>query len=127
MSAFGRTVARAARPIALKYPPGVYDRHATPENRECKEVVGEVCSHPRRAGPCIGCDSTPFFNNVLLILAQRPTATQVAGFRAWQKRGRQVREGEKAIRIYGCSTRTVTDTGDESSIGSREPRLVTVT
>lgn len=90
-------------------------------------MVGEVCSHPRRAGPCIGCDSTPFFNNVLLILAQRPTATQVARFRTWQKLGRQVREGEKAIRIYGCSTRTVTDTGDESSIGSREPRLATVT
>ncbi|SFA45125.1 protein of unknown function [Rhodococcoides kroppenstedtii] len=59
------------------------------------------------------------FNNVLLILAQRPTATQVAGFRAWQKLGRQVRKGEKAIRIYGYSTRTVTDTdpdtGDEST------------
>ncbi|AMY20757.1 MULTISPECIES: ImmA/IrrE family metallo-endopeptidase [Nocardiaceae] len=59
------------------------------------------------------------FNNVLLILAQRPTATQVAGLRAWQKLGRQVRKGEKAIRIYGYSTRTVTDTdpdtGDEST------------
>ena len=82
-------------------------------------MVGEVCSHPRRAGPCIGCDSTPFFNNLLLILAQRPTATRVAGFRAWQKLGRQVRKGERAIRIYGYSTRTVTDTdpdtGDEST------------
>ncbi len=59
------------------------------------------------------------FRNTLLILAQHPTATQVAGFRAWQARGRQVRKGEKAIRIYGYSSRTVTDTdqatGDETS------------
>ncbi|MEW2019336.1 ArdC-like ssDNA-binding domain-containing protein [Rhodococcus sp. NPDC076796] len=59
------------------------------------------------------------FNNVLLILAQKPEATQVAGFRAWQQRGRQVRKGQKAIRIYGYSSRTVTendpDTGDEET------------
>ncbi|WP_261777634.1 MULTISPECIES: ArdC-like ssDNA-binding domain-containing protein [unclassified Rhodococcus (in: high G+C Gram-positive bacteria)] len=59
------------------------------------------------------------FNNVMLILAQRPTATQVAGFRAWQAQGRQVRKGEKAIRIYGYSSRTVTETdqatGDETT------------
>ncbi|MEW1882186.1 ArdC-like ssDNA-binding domain-containing protein [Rhodococcus sp. NPDC080181] len=59
------------------------------------------------------------FNNVLLILSQKPEATQVAGFRAWQQRGRQVRKGEKAIRIYGYSSRTVTetdpDTGDEET------------
>ncbi|MCZ4277450.1 ArdC-like ssDNA-binding domain-containing protein [Rhodococcoides yunnanense] len=57
------------------------------------------------------------FKNVLLILTQRPDATRVAGFRSWQQRGRQVRKGEKAIRIYGYSSRTVTetdlDTGDE--------------
>ena len=59
------------------------------------------------------------FNNVMLILAQRPDATRVAGFRSWQQRGRQVRKGEKAIRIYGYSSRTVTDTdpatGDEQT------------
>ncbi|MGB3769774.1 MAG: ArdC-like ssDNA-binding domain-containing protein [Rhodococcus sp. (in: high G+C Gram-positive bacteria)] len=59
------------------------------------------------------------FNNVMLILAQRPRATQVAGFRAWQTQGRQVRKGEKAIRIYGYSSRTVTETdqatGDETT------------
>jgi hypothetical protein len=54
-----------------------------------------------------------------LILAQKPEATQVAGFRAWQQRGRQVRKGQKAIRIYGYSSRTVIetdpDTGDEET------------
>ena len=40
-------------------------------------------------------------NNLLLILAQRPAATQVAGYRTWQKLGRQVRKGERGIRILG--------------------------
>ena len=37
--------------------------------------------------------------NILLIGLQRPGATRVAGYRAWQGLGRQVRQGEKAIRI----------------------------
>jgi len=37
--------------------------------------------------------------NVILIGLQRPSATRVAGYRAWQQLGRQVREGERAIRI----------------------------
>jgi antirestriction protein ArdC len=39
-------------------------------------------------------------NNVLMILSQKPDASQVAGFKAWQKVGRQVRKGEKSIRIW---------------------------
>src|SRR5215212_7250219 len=39
------------------------------------------------------------WGNVLLILAQRPDATHVAGYRTWQSLDRQVRKGEKAIRI----------------------------
>jgi antirestriction protein ArdC len=37
--------------------------------------------------------------NVLLVLAQRPDATRVAGFRAWSAHGRAVRKGERAIWI----------------------------
>ena len=39
------------------------------------------------------------FTNTLLILFQCPEASLVAGFRAWNKRGRYVRKGEKSIRI----------------------------
>src|SRR5436853_2087457 len=39
------------------------------------------------------------FGNVLLILAQKPDASHVAGYRSWQAMGRQVKRGEKAIRI----------------------------
>lgn len=38
-------------------------------------------------------------NNVLLIAAQRPDATRVAGYRAWTGLGRQVRQGERGIAI----------------------------
>jgi hypothetical protein len=38
-------------------------------------------------------------NNVLLILAQRPDATRVAGYRTWQRLGRQVAKGSKGIAI----------------------------
>ena len=48
-------------------------------------------------------------SNVLLILAQCPTATRVAGFRKWQTLGRQVRRGEKSIRIFGYRTITTDD------------------
>lgn len=40
------------------------------------------------------------FNNTLLIAMQKPKATLVAGYRAWQKNfERHVNKGEKAIRI----------------------------
>jgi hypothetical protein len=41
------------------------------------------------------------FNNSLLIAMQRPNATQVAGFRAWEKLGFHVRRGERAIFVRG--------------------------
>lgn len=44
-------------------------------------------------------------NNVLLILAQMPTATRVAGFRKWQELHRQVRTGSKSIKIFGFRER----------------------
>ncbi|MEO7018413.1 MAG: ArdC-like ssDNA-binding domain-containing protein [Leifsonia sp.] len=55
-------------------------------------------------------------NNLLLILSQRPEASQVAGFRKWQSLGRQVRKGETGIRIFGYSTKKIIEedeNGDE--------------
>ena len=39
------------------------------------------------------------FGNLILIYCQLPTASFVAGYRKWQALGRQVRKGEKSIRI----------------------------
>jgi antirestriction protein ArdC len=42
--------------------------------------------------------------NVVLIVCQRPDATRVAGYRAWQAVGRQVRRGERGIAILAPCT-----------------------
>ncbi|WP_247597152.1 ArdC family protein [Leifsonia sp. PS1209] len=52
-------------------------------------------------------------NNLLLILSQNPNATVVAGFRQWQTRGRQVRKGEKAIKIFGYRERKASRDDDK--------------
>lgn len=60
--------------------------------------------------------------NQLLIMIQKPEASRVAGFRKWQELGRQVRKGEKAIRILApCFPRTrkeqiINDEGEEEEI-----------
>lgn len=59
-------------------------------------------------------------NNVLLILAACPTATHVAGYRTWQKLGRQVRKGERGIRIFGG--RDVTVTVEDANGDEKEER-----
>ena len=48
-------------------------------------------------------------NNCLLILMQRPDATRVSGYRSWQQLGRQVRKGEKGIKILAPISRTVAE------------------
>ncbi len=58
-------------------------------------------------------------NNALLILAQRPDATRVAGYEAWRSMGRQVRRGEKGIKILAPVTRR-TDRKDEGGEGARQ-------
>ncbi len=47
------------------------------------------------------------FNNVLLMTVQNPDVSLVAGYRAWQALGHQVRRGEKALQILGPVTRTM--------------------
>ncbi len=59
------------------------------------------------------------YNNVCSVLAHRPTASRIAGFRAWLKVGRHVKKGEKGIPILiplHSKTKTVLDevTGEET-------------
>lgn len=66
-------------------------------------------------------------NNLMLIMGQYPTATRVAGFRQWQAKDRQVRKGEKSIKIFGYAQKKIRDTDDqpaEEADGSDE-RVVT--
>jgi antirestriction protein ArdC len=53
-------------------------------------------------------------HNTILIAMQRPDATCVAGYRKWQRLGRQVRRGERAIRILAPRrVRVAEDEGGE--------------
>ena len=54
-------------------------------------------------------------SNQLLIVAQRPAASAVAGYSAWKALGRQVRRGETGIRILAPSTRRVHREGDDTT------------
>ena len=68
------------------------------------------------------------FNNSVLIMAQAPHATLVAGYRAWQARGRQVRRGESGIRVFGPVTTRVPrlDAAGRPVVGADgKPELVT--
>lgn len=47
------------------------------------------------------------FSNTCLIYMAKPDATLVAGYRAWQAKGHQVRHGETAIKVFAPVTRTV--------------------
>ncbi len=63
------------------------------------------------------------FNNALLIGAQDPDATRVAGFATWRTLGRSVRKGERAIWILapmvGRRTRTEDDEERRPVLGFR--------
>lgn len=54
------------------------------------------------------------FGNVMLIFAQKPDATHVAGFHTWKKMGRSVRKGEKGLLIIAPMTLRKKDHDDQS-------------
>lgn len=47
-------------------------------------------------------------NNLLLILSQNRNASAVAGFRKWKELNRQVRKGEKSLKIFGYGEKKMT-------------------
>lgn len=59
------------------------------------------------------------FNNLILIWAQRPDATAVASYTTWQAMDRQVRRGEKALRVMAPILRRapVLDEAGQSNLG----------
>jgi len=61
--------------------------------------------------------------NLLLIGAQAPHATRVAGFRTWQSLGRQVRKGERGIAILApCTYRPkVAERAEPAGPAGQEP------
>ncbi|MEU0032042.1 ArdC-like ssDNA-binding domain-containing protein [Streptomyces sp. NPDC006335] len=64
------------------------------------------------------------FRNIMLILLQRPDATHVAAYGEWQKRGRQVRKGERGIRILAPMTLRRRDDEDTPEAEDDKPRVI---
>lgn len=63
------------------------------------------------------------FGNCMLIAQQFPEATYVAGFRAWLKRGRAVKKGEKGICILAPLIRKKQDEQVSETTGDNEREL----
>jgi hypothetical protein len=55
------------------------------------------------------------FGNLALIHVQVPTASLVAGYRRWQELGRQVKRGEKGIKILVPYTHRIRGEGEEEA------------
>ena len=65
--------------------------------------------------------------NIMLIEMQNPEATRVAGYRVWQSLGRQVRKGEKGIKILApCTYKRDDNTNGDDTRVLRGFRLATV-
>ena len=61
--------------------------------------------------------------NQFLVFAQRPDATHVQGYRAWNKAGYQVRKGEHGIAIYAPMRFAQRDPGALDDGATAPPRL----
>jgi antirestriction protein ArdC len=63
--------------------------------------------------------------NVLLILKQCPNAGRVAGYRAWQSLGRQVKKGEKGIMVLAPVLRKRTEAASEPETADESRAVAT--
>lgn len=104
-------IARPGSCPAPLIPSGAVDAEPVNKAAKARQVIGEAISSLaedlnngkseayRRFLAAMARFHDYSFGNVMLIVSQRPGATHVAGYRAWQKFGRQVRKGEKGITI----------------------------
>lgn len=66
---------------------------------------------------------TRSFRNQMLIYSQREDASFVAGFRAWNKFGRKVNKGAKAIAILAPRMKTITEEDEKTGEKVKRKRL----
>jgi hypothetical protein len=85
--------------------------------------------HPEVLSECLKAMArfhTYSFGNVLLISTQRPTATQVAGWRGWNELGRRIKQGEKGLLIFApiLSEPKKPANTEESEAAESQPELL---
>jgi hypothetical protein len=114
-SASGRRNRRGTRSPATRPKPEGTDRESSP-NREDRltELHDRLAEGVERLQTSEGWQQLLegasrlhrySFNNVMLLLSQMETVSSVAGFKAWQRAGRQVRKGERGLWILAPNTR----------------------
>lgn len=107
---------------------GDIKRNRSPDRKSQKEQIKEITDkleagiqelfasdRYREYLECMSKFHNYSLNNTLLIAMQRPDATLVAGYRAWQKNhGRTVRKGERGIKILApCKFKVEVDSEKE--------------
>lgn len=94
------------------------------------ELADSICQNPDQLSEFIERWKNGFhsysINNIILAWMQRPDFTLLAGYKAWQKHGRQVIKGERAIRILAPMTKKIKSDDDEEKVLIRGFRPVSV-
>jgi antirestriction protein ArdC len=117
-----RTPRRAARRSPEETRAEVADLKAKLDEKVTSLTDSEAWRAMLRAAVGMGRYS---FRNIMLILLQRPDATHVAAYREWQKRGRQVRKGERGIRILApMELRRRDEDADQQAEDEDRPRVI---
>lgn len=88
------------------------------------EIADSICQEPDELEKFVkrwnGGFYTYSINNTILIALQKPEAIEnplIAGYKAWQGKGRQVNKGERSIRILAPNTKKIEeDNGDVTYI-----------
>jgi antirestriction protein ArdC len=103
--------------------PGREDRLAAIHTQLLEQVAKLTSSQEWRAMLTVAARFHAYSpNNVLLIAAQQPDATRVAGYRAWAQLGRQVRKGESGIAILAPVLRR-RDPGTADVVAEATPQV----
>jgi len=98
--------------------------------RKLDELAYDICQNPDELQKFVERWNNGFhsysLNNVILAWIQRPDFTLLSGYKAWEKRGRQVRKGERAIRILAPMTKKIKSDDEEDIYIVRGFRPVSV-
>lgn len=94
------------------------------------ELADSICQHPDELLEFVERWNNGFhsysINNIILAWMQKPNFTLLAGYKAWEKRGRQVIRGERSIKILAPMVKKIKTEDDEETLIIRGFRPVSV-
>ena len=94
------------------------------------ELADSICQDPNQLLEFVerwnGGFHSYSINNIILAWMQKPDFTLLAGYKSWEKRGRQVIRGERSIKILAPMTRKIKSEDEEETVIIRGFRPVSV-